>query len=96
MIVAAIEPNIASPSSGIIPRMVVSEAIITGRRRLWALTTSPAMRSVSPLHCWQMSFNWVPIVFRKSLSFTINVKASMLKDLKYDRNSSFYDNFYDN
>lgn len=50
MIVAAIEPNIASPSSGIIPRMVVSEAIITGRRRLWALTTSPAMRSVSPLH----------------------------------------------
>ena len=48
------------------------------------------------LHCWQMSFNWVPIGFRKSWSFTINVKASMLKDLKYDRNSSFYDNFYDN
>ena len=48
------------------------------------------------LHCWQMSFNWVQIGFRKSWSFTINVKASMLKDLKYDRNSSFYDNFYDN
>ena len=48
------------------------------------------------LHCWQMSFNWVPIGFRKSWSFTINVKASMLKDLKYDRNSSLYDNFYDN
>ena len=57
MIVAAIEPNIASPSSGIIPRMVVSEAIITGRRRLWALTTSPAMRSVSPLHRWPISSN---------------------------------------
>ena len=43
-----------------------------------------------------MSFNWVPIGFRKSWSFTMNEKASMLKDLKYDRNSSFYDNFYDN
>ena len=47
------------------------------------------------LHCWQMSFNWVPIGFRRSWSFTINVKSAMLKDLKYDRNSSFYDNLYD-
>ena len=47
------------------------------------------------LHCWEMVFDWVPIGFRKSWSFTIRVKASMLKDLKYDRNSSFYDNFYD-
>ena len=47
------------------------------------------------LHCWQMHFNWVPIGFRKSWSFTINVKSAMLKDLKYDKNSSFYDNLYD-
>ena len=47
------------------------------------------------LHCWQMSFNWVPIGFRKSWSFTIGVKAGSLSDLKYDRNSSFYDQLYE-
>lgn len=47
------------------------------------------------LHCWQMSFSWVPIGFRKSWSFTIGVKAATLKDLKYDRRNSFYDNLYD-
>ena len=35
---AAREPNIASGNNGIIPRIVVSEAIITGRRRLCALS----------------------------------------------------------
>ena len=33
------------------------------------------------LHCWQMSFSWVPIGFRKSWSFTIGVKAATLKRL---------------
>ena len=47
------------------------------------------------LHCWQMSFMWVPIGFRKSWSFTIGVKAATLRDLKYDRRNSFYDNLYD-
>ena len=47
------------------------------------------------LHCWQMTFSWVPIGFRKSWSFSIGVQSSLLKDLKYDRNSSFYDNLYD-
>ncbi len=47
------------------------------------------------LHCWQMSFSWVPTGFRKSWSFTIGVKAATLRDLKYDRRNSFYDNLYD-
>ena len=38
MMEAANEPNMASGSNGIIPRMVVSEAIITGRRRLCELS----------------------------------------------------------
>ena len=38
MMDAASEPNIASDNSGIIPRIVVREAIITGRRRLWELS----------------------------------------------------------
>ena len=45
MMEAASEPNIASGSSGIIPRMVVSAAMVTGRRRLWALSTSAVMGS---------------------------------------------------
>ena len=47
------------------------------------------------LHCWQMTFSWIPIGFMKSWSFSIHVKSGMLQDLKYDKSSSFYDNFYD-
>jgi hypothetical protein len=45
------------------------------------------------LHCWQMSFNFVPFGFRKSYSFTITAKSSMLKDLKLQKRQSHYDNF---
>ncbi|MFI3288118.1 MAG: putative LPS assembly protein LptD [Rikenellaceae bacterium] len=47
------------------------------------------------LHCWQMSFSWVPVGYRQSWSFTIQAKSSMLSDLlKYDKDQSFYDNYY--
>ncbi len=46
------------------------------------------------LHCWQMSFQWVPIGFRQSWSFNIGVKSALLQDLKYDKRSSYYDNYY--
>ncbi len=47
------------------------------------------------LHCWQMSFSWVPVGFRQSWSFTIQAKSSMLADLlKWDKNNSFLDNYY--
>jgi len=45
------------------------------------------------LHCWQMSFNFVPFGFRKSYSFTISAKSSMLKDLKLEKRQSHFDNF---
>ena len=45
------------------------------------------------LHCWQMSFSWVPIGFRKSWNFTIRVKSSMLSDLKYEKSSGYTNNF---
>ncbi len=47
------------------------------------------------LHCWQMNFSWVPVGFRKSWSFNIAVKSSMLQDIKWDKRSSYYDNLYD-
>lgn len=45
------------------------------------------------LHCWEMRFSWIPIGTRKSWTFGINVKASILKDLKYDRKKDFRDSY---
>ena len=45
------------------------------------------------LHCWEMRFNWIPFGMRKGWSFTINVKASVLQDLKYNMKRDFRENF---
>ncbi|MDR2085110.1 MAG: LPS-assembly protein LptD [Bacteroidales bacterium] len=45
------------------------------------------------LHCWEMSFNWIPFGGQKSWSFTINVKSSMLNSLKYEMKSEDYRNY---
>lgn len=45
------------------------------------------------LHCWKMSFSAIPFGQRQSFSFRIQVKSSLLKDLKLDKNESWYDNF---
>jgi len=37
------------------------------------------------LHCWQMSFRWIPFGARQSYIFNINVKAGVLQDLKLTR-----------
>ena len=43
------------------------------------------------LHCWTMSFNWVPNGSMQRWDFTIRAKASILRDLKYDRRKDFRD-----
>lgn len=43
------------------------------------------------LHCWQMRFNWIPYGFRQSWNFTINIKSSLLQDLKLDKKKDFRD-----
>jgi len=43
------------------------------------------------LHCWNMSFNFVPFGFRQSYSFTISASSSMLQDLKIQKQQSHYD-----
>jgi hypothetical protein len=45
------------------------------------------------LHCWEMRLSLVPFGTRKSYSFQINVKSSILQDLKYNKRKSWYDNF---
>ena len=37
------------------------------------------------LHCWEMSFQWIPFGLRKSYLFNLNVKSSVLQDLKLTR-----------
>jgi hypothetical protein len=43
------------------------------------------------LHCWEMSFSWVPFGAYQMYSFNINAKSSLLKDLKYNRNRNSRD-----
>ena len=57
------------------------------------LTTSSITIS-RDLHCWQMSFSWVPFGHYKSWNFHIGVKAGSLQDLKYDKSQSMYDNYF--
>ena len=44
------------------------------------------------LHCWEMRFNWVPFGYYKSWNFQINIKASSLKDIKYEKRQTYLDN----
>ena len=44
------------------------------------------------LHCWEMRFNWVPFGYYKSWNFQINIKASSLKDVKYQKQRAYQDN----
>lgn len=45
------------------------------------------------LHCWEASFNWIPVGRLQSYNFQINVKGSTLRDfLKYNKRKSWQDN----
>ncbi|MFZ1657517.1 MAG: hypothetical protein WAT61_01755, partial [Flavobacteriales bacterium] len=41
------------------------------------------------LHCWEFNANVIPLGVRKSFTFRINVKASVLHDLKYELRKPF-------
>jgi lipopolysaccharide assembly outer membrane protein LptD (OstA) len=43
------------------------------------------------LHCWEMHFSWTPKGGQQQWSFSINVKASVLQDLKLDKKKDFRD-----
>ena len=45
------------------------------------------------MHCWEMSFNWIPVGYRKGWKFTINVKSSTLRDvMKLNLHNDFRNN----
>ncbi len=41
------------------------------------------------LHCWEMSIGWRPFGFSQGYFVNINVKSSMLRDLKISRNETY-------
>jgi hypothetical protein len=44
------------------------------------------------LHCWTMNVNWTPFGQFQQFYFVINVKSSLLQDLKLERRKPFFDN----
>lgn len=53
--------------------------------------TYTSMNIYRDLHCWEIRLNMVPFGFRKSYSLDINVKSSILQDLKLSRKRDWYD-----
>lgn len=45
------------------------------------------------LHCWDMSFGWIPFGTYRSYTFTLRVKASILQDLKLNKRNDYYNSF---
>jgi hypothetical protein len=43
------------------------------------------------LHCWVMSFTWVPFGRYQSYEFLLNVRASILQDLELKRERKWFD-----
>jgi len=46
------------------------------------------------LHCWQMSLGTIPFGPNKNYNFTLNVKATVLQDLKLVRRRDYHDAVY--
>ncbi|MBI9036610.1 MAG: LPS-assembly protein LptD [Bacteroidales bacterium] len=56
-----------------------------------AKVTTTSINIYRDLHCWEMRFSWIPMGFRKSWNFSINVKSSILQDLKLSKKKDFRD-----
>jgi hypothetical protein len=44
----------------------------------------PQLGLTKDLHCWELSFSWVPIGGNSGFNLRLNIKAPQLKDLKYE------------
>lgn len=43
------------------------------------------------LHCWEMSFNWIPFGRLKSYTLSINVRSTTLRDLRLNKRNQWQD-----
>lgn len=56
------------------------------------LTNNTSVNIYRDLHCWELSFNYIPFGFQQSYNIQLNVKSAMLQDLKLARRRSWFDN----
>ncbi|MCC8172922.1 MAG: LPS-assembly protein LptD [Odoribacter sp.] len=54
--------------------------------------TSTSFNISRDLHCWDMTFSCIPFGNHQSYNFQINVRSSLLQDLKLTKKESWYDN----
>lgn len=54
-------------------------------RREWTPTN---LNFYIDLHCWELTFNWIPFGVRQSFSLRLNVKSTLLRDLKLEARGS--------
>lgn len=53
--------------------------------------TNASVNIYRDLHCWEMRLNWTPFGYLEGYNFQINVKSSILQDLKLLKKKEFYD-----
>ena len=53
--------------------------------------TATSFNITRDLHCWEMTFSCIPFGTHQSYNFQINVRSSMLRDLKLTKKDSWYD-----
>lgn len=53
--------------------------------------TATSFSITRDIHCWEMTFNCIPFGTHQSYDFRIQVRASMLRDLKFTKRASWYD-----
>lgn len=53
------------------------------------LTDDTRLMLVRDLHCWELAMEWIPFGIRASYSVQLRVKASILRDLKLEKNRSW-------
>lgn len=56
------------------------------------MLTQSSINVIRDLHCWRLSFNWVPFGRFQSFNLTLNAVSSLLQDLKLEKKSRFFDN----
>ena len=56
------------------------------------MLTQTSINAVRDLHCWRISFNWVPFGRFQSYNLSINAISALLQDLKLEKKSRFFDN----
>lgn len=54
--------------------------------------TATSFNITRDLHCWEMTFSCIPFGTHQSYNFQINVRSSLLQDLKLTKRDSWYDN----